>query len=130
MIDKSLVVQLVKETQERIEAQLQKEKMQRMQAFAKEDQTIDTNGVLAFALSEAKLFTTLFVSDLLMTIAEYDELDKKIAAGSTSGSPQRGLRGTGRPIRRNRTPRHNPYRPFRPKGRESGIFLYSGTPPL
>ena len=81
MIDKSLVVQLVKETQERIEAQLQKEKMQRMQAFAKEDQTIDTNGVLAFALSEAKLFTTLFVSDLLMTIAEYDELDKKIAAG-------------------------------------------------
>ena len=81
MIDKSLVVQLVKETQERIEAQLQKEKMQRMQAFAKEDQTIDTNGVLAFALSEAKLFTTLFGSDLLMTIAEYDELDKKIAAG-------------------------------------------------
>ena len=50
-----------------------------MQAFGKEDGTIDTNGVLAFELSEAKLYATMFTTQLLNAIydAQHEPNDKE-----------------------------------------------------
>ena len=50
-----------------------------MQAFGKKDGTIDTNGVLAFALSEAKLYATMFTTQLLNAIydAQHEPNDKE-----------------------------------------------------
>ena len=50
-----------------------------MQSFGKEDGTIDTNGVLAFALSEAKLYATMFTTQLLNAIydAQHGSEEKK-----------------------------------------------------
>ena len=82
MFNKELVAQLSSEIQERINMQMETGKMERMQKFAKEDQTIDTTGLLAFSLAEAKLYTTLFTTDFLMTLAEYEEMDEKLADGT------------------------------------------------
>ncbi len=81
-MDKNLIAQLSGEIQQKIEAQLEEGKMKRMQAFANEEQKIDTNGILAFALSEAKLFTALYTTEFLLTLAEYEEMDKKLKDGS------------------------------------------------
>lgn len=81
-MDKHLIAQLSGEIQQKIEAQLEPEKMKRMQAFANEEQKIDTNGILAFALSEAKLFTALYTTEFLLTLAEYEEMDKKLKDGT------------------------------------------------
>lgn len=64
--------------QQNVEAQLQGDKLQRMQAFGKENGTIDTNGILAFALAEAKLYATMFTTQLLNAIydAQHDEPEK------------------------------------------------------
>ena len=53
-LTKKDIAELSAIVQQNVEAELQGDKLQRMQAFGKEDGTIDTNGVLAFALSEAK----------------------------------------------------------------------------
>lgn len=82
MFNKELVAQLSGEIQERISLQMETGKMERMQKFAKEDQTIDSTGLLAFALSEAKLFATLYTTDFLMTLAEYEEMDQKLEDGT------------------------------------------------
>ena len=65
--------------QQNVEAELQGDKLQRMQAFGKEDGTIDTNGVLAFALAEAKLYATKFTTELLNAIydAQHGEENNK-----------------------------------------------------
>ena len=65
--------------QQNVEAELQGDKLQRMQAFGKEDGNIDTNGVLAFALSEAKLYATMFTTQLLNAIydAQHEQNDKE-----------------------------------------------------
>ncbi|MCI9576459.1 MAG: hypothetical protein HFJ84_07335 [Clostridiales bacterium] len=81
-MDKNLIAQLSGEIQQKIEAQLEEGKMKRMQAFADEEQKIDTNGVLAFALSEAKLFTALYTTEFLLTLAEYEEMDQKLKNGA------------------------------------------------
>ena len=54
--------------QQNVEAELQGDKLTRMQSFGKEDGTIDTNGILAFALAEAKLYSTMFTTQLLNAI--------------------------------------------------------------
>lgn len=61
--------------QQNVEAELQGDKLQRMQSFGKEDGTIDTNGILAFALAEAKLYATMFTTEMLNAIydAQHDE---------------------------------------------------------
>lgn len=61
--------------QQNVEAELQGDKLKRMQAFGKEDGTIDTNGILAFALAEAKLYATMFTTQMLNAIydAQHDE---------------------------------------------------------
>lgn len=65
--------------QQNVEAELQGDKLKRMQAFGKEDGTIDTNGILAFALSEAKLYSTMFTTQLLNAIydAQHGPNDKE-----------------------------------------------------
>lgn len=82
MFDKKLVAQLSSEIQERINVQMETGKMERMKKYAKEDNTIDTTSLLAFSLAEAKLFATLYTTDFLMTLAEYEEMDKKLADGT------------------------------------------------
>jgi hypothetical protein len=81
MFDKNLVAQLSGEIQQRISAQMETDKMERMQKFATDDK-IDSTGLMAFVLSEAKLFTTLYTTDFLMTLAEYEEMDQKLADGT------------------------------------------------
>lgn len=65
--------------QQNVEAELQGNKVQRMQAFGKENGTIDTNGILAFALAESKLYATMFTTQLLNAIydAQHDEPENK-----------------------------------------------------
>ncbi len=65
--------------QQNVEAELQGDKLKRMQAFGKEDGTIDTNGVLAFALAEAKLYATMFTTQLLNAIydAQHGQNEEK-----------------------------------------------------
>lgn len=82
MFNKELVAQLSNEIQERITQQMEVGKMERMQKYAKPDQTIDTTGLMAFSLAEAKLFATLYTTDFLMTLAEYEEMDQKLADGT------------------------------------------------
>ena len=85
--EKDMAIELTKKdiaelsaiVQQNVEAELQGDKLQRMQAFGKEDGTIDTNGVLAFALSEAKLYATMFTTQLLNAIydAQHEPNDKE-----------------------------------------------------
>ena len=82
MFNKQLIAQLSNEIQERISLQMETGKMERMQKYAKEDKTIDTTGLLAFSLAEAKLFATLYTTDFLMTLAEYEEMDEKLEGGT------------------------------------------------
>ncbi len=82
MFDKKMIAQLSSEIQERINTQMETGKLERMQKYAKEDNTIDTTGLLAFSLAEAKLFATLYTTDFLMTLAEYEEMDQKLADGT------------------------------------------------
>lgn len=81
MIDKEMIAQLSGEIQERISTEMDASKMQRMQKFAT-DGKIDATNLMAFVLSEAKLFTQLYTTDFLMTIAEYEEMQKKAADGT------------------------------------------------
>ena len=81
-MDKTLIAQLSREIQQRVETQMEAGKLQRMQAFADEEQKMDTNRVLAFVLSESKLFTTLYTTDFLLTLAEYQEMDEKLESGT------------------------------------------------
>ncbi len=65
--------------QQNVEAELQGNKLKRMQAFGKEDGTIDTNGILAFALAESKLYATMFTTQILNAIydAQHNRPEKK-----------------------------------------------------
>ena len=81
MFDKQLIAQLSSEIQERINLQMETGKMDRMQKFAT-DGKIDSANLMAFALSEAKLYTTLYTTDFLMTLAEYEEMDQKMKDGT------------------------------------------------
>lgn len=65
--------------QQNVEAELQGDKLKRMQAFGKEDGTIDTNGILAFALAESKLYATMFTTQILNAIydAQHDKPEKE-----------------------------------------------------
>ncbi len=82
MFNKELIAQLSNEINERITHQMENGKKERMQKFAKEDNTIDATGLIAFTLAEAKLFCSLYTTDFLMTLAEYEEMDKKLADGT------------------------------------------------
>lgn len=82
MMDKTLIAQLSREIQQRVEQQMETGKLQRMQSFADEEQKMDTNRVLAFVLAESKLFTTLYTTDFLMTLAQYQEMDQKLEDGT------------------------------------------------
>ena len=82
MFNKELIAQLSGEINERITHQMENGKKERMQKFAKEDNTIDATGLIAFTLAEAKLFCSLYTTDFLMTLAEYEEMDKKLAEGT------------------------------------------------
>lgn len=82
MFDKKMIAQLSSEIQERINVQMETGKMDRMQKYAKEDNTIDATNLIAFSLAEAKLFATLYTTDFLMTLAEYEEMDQKLADGT------------------------------------------------
>lgn len=82
MFNKELIAQLSGEINERITHQMENGKKERMQKFAKEDNTIDATGLIAFTLAEAKLFCSLYTTDFLMTLAEYEEMDNKLADGT------------------------------------------------
>lgn len=82
MFNKELIAQLSGEINERITHQMENGKKERMQKFAKEDNTIDATGLIAFTLAEAKLFCSLYTTDFLMTLAEYEEMDSKLADGT------------------------------------------------
>lgn len=82
MFNKELIAQLSNEIHERITHQMENGKKERMQKYAKEDNTIDATSLIAFTLAEAKLFCTLYTTDFLMTLAEYEEMDKKLADGT------------------------------------------------
>ena len=77
-LTKKDIAELSAIVQQNVEAELQGDKLQRMQAFGKEDGTIDTNGVLAFALSEAKLYATMFTTQLLNYFSYLHVLVKKL----------------------------------------------------
>ena len=81
-MDKHLIAQLSSEIQQRVEKQMEAGKLQRMQSFADEEQKMDTNRILAFVLAESKLFTTLYTTDFLFTLAEYQEMDQKLEDGT------------------------------------------------
>lgn len=81
-MDKTLIAQLSGEIQQRVEKQMENGKLQRMQSFADEEQKMDTNRILAFVLAESKLFTTLYMTDFLMTLSEYEEMDQKLQDGT------------------------------------------------
>ena len=81
-MDKHLIAQLSSEIQQRVEKQMEAGKLQRMQSFADEEQKMDTNRILAFVLAESKLFTTLYTTDFLLTLAEYQEMDQKLEDGT------------------------------------------------
>lgn len=81
-MDKQLIAQLSGEIQQRVEKQMEAGKLQRMQSFADEEQKMDTNRILAFVLAESKLFTTLYTTDFLLTLAEYQEMDQKLEDGT------------------------------------------------
>ena len=78
-LTKKEIAELSAIVQQNVEAELQGDKLKRMQSFGKEDGTIDTNGVLAFALAEAKLYATMFTTQLLNAIydAQHGSEEKK-----------------------------------------------------
>ncbi len=86
MLNKELIAQLSHEIQERTTVQMETGKKERMQKYAV-DGKIDSTGLMAFVLSEAKLYASMFTTDMLLTLAEYEEMDEKAADGTLEMPP-------------------------------------------
>lgn len=82
MMDKDMIPQLSAEIQERVSLKMETCKMQRMEKFAT-DGKIDATNLMAFVLSEAKLYTTLFTTELMVAMAEYEAMEQAVANGET-----------------------------------------------
>lgn len=82
-MDIQLIDDLSREIRMKVEEMMQEGKEKRMEGFSDEEGNVDPFRLLAFALTEAKLYTTLYTTEFYKTLADYEVLDDMLKQGIT-----------------------------------------------